>query len=317
MIKLPRNKIVGLVAGLVGCFLVIVAVALFLFNPFLLKTVYQLASDNENYSSDNLDENDLIEEIEVGKIKAAVVSHHLLAHQYIEQMFVLLAKQDIDRLVILGPNHFELGRGKILSTDQMMNGISVDEQIVRNLAVGSQLEIDVQVLAEEHSIISLLDFVKSYLIDVQIVPIIFSNTLNLVEIENFSQQLFEQIDELDQSNGFNKKTVVLASIDFSHYLNSAQAQEKDKVTYQAIINHDYKQIMKMNNDYLDSPPAMVTLLKLTKLLNQSQAGTQAQKNIVQNQNNKPQPTIIKHINSGETLNEPFIECTSYFFMIYN
>lgn len=44
------------------------------------------------------------------KIYAAVVPHHLVAGRLISSMFEELKNQDIKKIIVIGPNHYEAGR---------------------------------------------------------------------------------------------------------------------------------------------------------------------------------------------------------------
>ena len=58
----------------------------------------------------------------------------------------------------------------------------------------------------------------------------------------------------------DEKTVIVASVDFSHYLPKEEAIKKDKESLEAIKNFNYERIYSFGNDNLDSPPSIATLL---------------------------------------------------------
>lgn len=55
-------------------------------------------------------------------------------------------------------------------------------------------------------------------------------------------------------------TVVIASIDFSHYLSAPEADKMDIITWKAITSWDFETIRTMDNDNLDSVPSITAIL---------------------------------------------------------
>jgi len=100
------------------------------------------------------------------------------------------------------------------------------------------------------------------------------------------------------SNFITKDIVVIASVDFSHYLTSAQAKEKDIITFQILKEFDYKRLYLLNNDYLDSPPSIGVLLMIMQKLETTKMD------------------LLFHTNSGELQNDEYIQTTSYFSITY-
>ena len=60
----------------------------------------------------------------------------------------------------------------------------------------------------------------------------------------------------------NKKILVLASVDFSHYKTSPEAQRDDKRSIAAIRSFDFRGVYQIE---ADSPPSIYTLLKFSQL----------------------------------------------------
>jgi AmmeMemoRadiSam system protein B len=54
--------------------------------------------------------------------------------------------------------------------------------------------------------------------------------------------------------------VILASIDFSHYLDVIKADKMDEMTLAAISSWNLDKLSMMSNDNLDSVPSVITLL---------------------------------------------------------
>ena len=57
-----------------------------------------------------------------------------------------------------------------------------------------------------------------------------------------------------------KKCLFIASVDFSHYLSLEKSNEMDEITRRALEDRNIQQINCMNNDFMDSPASIITLL---------------------------------------------------------
>jgi len=146
------------------------------------------------------------------------------------------------------------------------------------------VKIDEEVLINDHAISGLLPFVKYYLPDVKIIPILLKKTYSQTQINTLADTLNNLMDE---------DTVVIASIDFSHYLTRAQAKINDTKTLKLINKFDIQQISILNSDYVDSPSSLAVLL------------TVMQKRGTTNFD------LLFHSNSGELQNNSVIPTTSY------
>ena len=96
----------------------------------------------------------------------------------------------------------------------------------------------------------------------------------------------------------SSSTLIIASLDFSHYLSSDIAPIKDAKMQKYIENRDYKQIEGLSNDYIDSPWTLITFLRYLEL-----AGvTQGQ--------------MLEHTNTGQVAGQIIESSTSFFTYIY-
>ena len=227
------------------------------------------------------------------KISGGIVTHHLFASFIISDFFQKLSLQKPETVVLIGPNHFEKGNSKILSSlyswDTPFGIVHPNEQVINDLVDKKTLQIENQVLAEDHAVAVLMPYVKYYLPDTKVVPILLSGFLGLEEIQKLSDELSHKIDD---------NTVVISAVDFSHYLMSKEASENDQLTLQLMKNREYSQILSLDNNYLDSAPSIIVLLMLM------QSG------------NTTQMDLLHNTNSGEMQRNNTIETTSYFSIMY-
>jgi MEMO1 family protein len=228
------------------------------------------------------------------KVAGGVAPHHLLPSFIISNFFNRLTVQKPPTVILVGPNHYEKGDAKALSSDfgwQTPFGIVEPNQvIISDLRAKNILNIDNQVSANEHSVGGIMPYIKYYLPDTTVVPIIVKRGLGMDEINTLASSLSSYIED---------GAVVVASVDFSHYLSSEEAQEKDKITLKAIQNFDYRNLLSLNNDYLDSPPSIAVLLKTMKM-----TGTTAS-------------DLLHHTNSGILQKNRFQPTTSYISLVFH
>jgi MEMO1 family protein len=96
----------------------------------------------------------------------------------------------------------------------------------------------------------------------------------------------------------NKNSLILASVDFSHYLPLEEADKMDEITLNAINTRNLKQIRSMGNDNMDSPPSIITLLSAMNAIGADKL------------------KVLGHSNSDRIANSDTGYTTSYFTMVF-
>lgn len=227
------------------------------------------------------------------RIRGSVVPHHLLASSLIAKQFELLKKQNVETLIIIGPNHYELGDHMVLTShnawDTPFGIVAPDTEILSQLVHGKQAFVDDEVLTNDHAVAGLMPLVKYYLPDATVVPVLISGKITRDEIMNLSGVLAAHM---------NDEAVLVGAIDFSHYLTSEQAQKKDLVTWEYVSQGKIDKILPLSNDYLDSPPSLVVLMDVMKNIKADEIH------------------LFENTNSGVLLDNPFVETTSYFSFVF-
>lgn len=224
---------------------------------------------------------------------SGLVPHDLFASPLVGDFFRRLDPRLVKRIILIGPNHFEKGDFKVLSSlygwQTPFGIVEPDTENINELVNNKLAKIDEEVLSGEHSIGNLVSYLKFYLPQAKITPLILSHSLTQKEVSILAEKL----------TGINRPdTLLLASVDFSHYLTSLQAREKDEVTERVIRERDYDKLFGLNNDYLDSPATLATVL------------------MTATDNKELDFEILGHTNSGEMQKNENIETTSYFTMAF-
>lgn len=226
-------------------------------------------------------------------IQGVVVPHHYVASKLIADVFLKLSQKPPTTLIILGPNHYESGSHSVLTTvygwKTQFGEVYSNTSVIENLVQNNVVKEDDTVLSYEHSVSGLMPFIKFYLPETRVVPLIFKNGLNLETLREISQAIEAHI---------NDDTIVISSVDFSHYRSAQQARAFDAITLEAMQKYDYASILKMDSDYLDSSSSIVILLMMMKNFGINTFH------------------VIENTNSAELLLNDYDKVTSYFSIIF-
>lgn len=174
-------------------------------------TVYSLTNNSDNIQQTTKN------------IRGIVLPHHLLVEKQMDDFYKLTAenRKDITRIILVSPNHFLYGFHYIQSTDQAFatkNAPELDTKFIENLSKNTPLRIEPRYFEKEHGITSEFSFITKYFPKAKIVPIILKNNIPQDRLDSL-------IKEILKSN--LSRTLIIASIDFTHYESESIAVEND------------------------------------------------------------------------------------------
>jgi AmmeMemoRadiSam system protein B len=228
------------------------------------------------------------------QIRGAIVPHHTFATHLIAEVFSQLATQNPASVIIIGPNHYERGGFNVLSSEYpwqtAFGDLTPQKDFVAALETRGLVRQQPEVLSQDHALSALMPYLKYYLPHAKVLPLLLSAHTTSAELDVLSQSVYE----LQQP-----ETVVVAAVDFSHYLSSAQAKQKDHETWQIMSQFNYEQLMRLTNQHVDSPASIALLLKLMQLAGSTQS------------------ELLANTNSGELTGEINAPTTSYFTVLYH
>ena len=226
---------------------------------------------------------------DVGNVRGCIVPHHLVAKDLIHEVFQNTSKNKYKTVVLIGPDHESINKGKIfttLSNWQTPTGIlETDGEITKKLLKNNFVIESTDKLTMEHSTSSIIPFINYYMKDVKVITLVLTKQVRLEDVEILTNALYENLNM--------EETLFIASIDFSHYLNLQNAEKMDSISMEAIQNKDIDKIMSFTNDNLDSPISVVAMLKIM-----DKAGIS-------------EKTVLNHSNSELILKKKTEETTSY------
>ncbi|MFC1992594.1 AmmeMemoRadiSam system protein B [Chloroflexota bacterium] len=147
-----------------------------------------------------------------------------------------------DTFIIMGPNHS--GRGKPFSImasgtwETPLGKVKIDSELAKSLlATSKHLQDDSVAHQFEHSIEVQLPFLQYFKRDIKIVPIVFARSSGAVY-----KQIGKDIAKAIKDS--NKKVVIIASSDMTHYEPQESARSKDTQAIEAILALDEDELLK-------------------------------------------------------------------------
>lgn len=193
----------------------------------------------------------------LGSIMAGVIPHHGTASKLIASFYQAL-EDEYDTVVVLGPDHHNAGKGIAYSScawETVYGALQPDDELANILSqsldmAASQADEAVQ---QDHSVSWHLPYIADHLPSAKVMPVLLSPLATMDQIRALANSLTEYSDD--------HKILVIASIDFSHYLMPDEAMEHNEVTKRLIAGRDYNRIMKLDSDNIDSPETLYVFLK--------------------------------------------------------
>lgn len=252
-----HNFLVGLILTLLLALAVQAALSFWLLN----KEVYHPSTTN--FSSLSKDENfvehqsyytsgDFYDEAyqqasesfsQSDKVRVGILPHHLIVKGKIATFFEGLKNQDIKTIVLVGPNHFEQGSNKISISaaqwDTPYGLVLPNSNLAKKLAKQDIAKIDEEPFAGEHAISGLVPFIKKSLPNVKLVSVILKSATTPDEAKDLAANIKKYSDD---------NTLVLASVDFSHYLPAQVADFHDEKSRATIENLDTTGVWNLEVD---------------------------------------------------------------------
>lgn len=217
-------------------------------------------------------------------IRVALVPHHLVAGELISRIFESLRAQKVNHVIIISPNHYEAGTGSIQTSNHAWQ---TPFGRVPGMNLGTEFpEASRQIMKVEHGVSGLMPYIAYYLPQARVSSIILKYRTSDAQVARLAEELSPQLSQ---------DTVLLASVDFSHYLPYPVAEARDQLTGRLLLELNESPLYNLNNDYLDSPPALALLIKVCRLTGSKSFLTTG------------------HSNSAVILSDPYLQSTTSHF----
>lgn len=189
------------------------------------------------------------------------------------------------KIVIIGPDHFSINQKQISFTDTPWS--LSDSQIPYDRSFDSSgITGNDRLLKNDHTIYNLLPDLKKFFPRATLVPILIGQKLSPSDLEPLYQKI---------NNYCHFDCLLIASVDFSHYLPASLAEVHDAFTLSALQSLNLNKILSSE---VDSPQSLYLVSRFAK-------------------DKKLSFSISNHTNSGVILKNPDIETTTHFFASFS
>ena len=163
------------------------------------------------------------------------------------------------QIILVSVNHLNLGSGNIITTDQEWDFDNVkpkiDTDLINYLAFEKVITKDSTPFAEEHGIKNVIGEIAEYFSDSKITPIIIKDSTSKEEVEKLINEL----------NTNYPKSMIVSSVDFSHYNPNSLAKIHDEFSLDALEDLNDEKIWSAETD---SPQSLYVAVKWAKKTNQ-------------------------------------------------
>lgn len=180
-----------------------------------------------------------------------VLPHHQLVSDKIESAWADAASEfRPDHIVLIGPNHEDRGRWNV-AMPSSANAVDVRLDMDAARVVSSVAAQDDSAFVREHSIALHAAYLNTYFPDVPVLPIVLRSTTTAAEVEQVVAAL----------RGLSGNVLVVASVDFSHYLSLEQAMYNDRTTWEILRSFDYARLHTLDAGHVDSDQSLAVMMK--------------------------------------------------------
>jgi len=194
--------------------------------------------------------------------RAVIVPHHWLAGRIIvDGLRDLAAAGRPARIVLIGPNHIGAGGAPVITSEEAWatphGEVRPSLDAVRDLVRKGVAVASGAPLTYEHSIAGLIPAIAAELPGSRIVPLALSAGMKMRHVRRLAAALAPWLDE---------DTVLVASVDFSHYLGPDETRARDRQTLVALRELDSERIMSFGNEHLDSPASIAVVIEAMRAM---------------------------------------------------
>jgi AmmeMemoRadiSam system protein B len=172
----------------------------------------------------------------------------------------LAASGEYERIIVIGPNHVNAGSAAVATSDRSWQTpfglVQSDAGAIGRLTGGGLVRSEPEVLAYEHSVAGVVPAIAYYLPEARVVPLVLRHDLTAAEVERLAAALVPLLDG---------GTVIVAAVDFSHYLQAKEARARDGETLAALEALDSSRILSFGDEHVDSPASIAVVMEAMRL----------------------------------------------------
>lgn len=192
---------------------------------------------------------------------AGVVPHHLLAADMTASFLGAASAYEYESVVLLAPSHFTKGERLYTTTLDWDTpfGVLENDRLLTETIAGSGRPAVLKgdtLIGADHSVVGLVPYIKHYFPDATLSVVLLENLTREGTIEALVERLLKAAGEKDM--------LLLCSVDFSHYLDSAATAAADQKTRQVLGRQNPGEILACTDQNFDSPATVLAFLSYLK-----------------------------------------------------
>jgi len=212
--------------------------------------------------------------------------HNLVKDKRLEFLKTIAKKRPLTRhIILIGPDHFSPNQANLFYADADWHLSTGQYSFDRSLNI-TGLTLNNHLLKSDHAIYNLLPDLKTVFPNSQVFPILIGQKYPLSKLESLLSQI---------KTACNFNCLLIASVDFSHYLPAAVANVHDQKSLFALQT---QKIANLDDLEVDSPQSLYLLTQFSKFKNAKLFN------------------LFSHTNSGFLAQNPVIETTTHFMGSY-
>ncbi|MCL2264831.1 MAG: AmmeMemoRadiSam system protein B [Treponema sp.] len=169
---------------------------------------------------------------------AGTVSHHILAHEYIDAWFFCLSRmRNPQRFYLISPDHYRLSLERYsLTTGAWDSGFGLAESDINKvmeITESLNVDLDESVFEIEHGISALMPYIKKYFPDAKIAAVVVSGDSR---VNTYIAGFLAEVLEKEFDTGGKKENFLIISSDFSHNGNPDETFVNDSISERYLKN---------------------------------------------------------------------------------
>ncbi|WP_165982652.1 AmmeMemoRadiSam system protein B [Dankookia rubra] len=194
------------------------------------------------------------------------VPHHLLAADLIARGFWAASKGSYERVILISPDHYRSVKGRfgVINSDfkTIFGQARHDHEVVERLLMQPELFEPLRQPEREHGIQAVVPFIRFFFPSAEIIAVAAAVTTDPSDWIEVASALTPFL---------TKKTLVVQSTDYSHYLPLAEAIRRDRQTLAVLSTGNVDVVGSLTQpSHLDSKAAQAVQMHLQSHLGASQ-----------------------------------------------
>ena len=178
-------------------------------------------------------------------VSVLIVPHHLAADSFIDAAFQTVSEKidagAVNRVILLSPNHFEVGRDWIIGANRNWETPSgtLDADVRALQKLRGSIFVGDTILDREHGVRNIFPFIKKYFPNAAVAPLALRDGIPNEDVRTFT----ERLDLLSDTH-----TLLVVSADFSHYLDWNFSQFHDDEAIEVLSRNDLPRVDTLDVD---------------------------------------------------------------------